>query len=297
MEKFYFIFFLLCFEVLCDIKVFFTPSAKTYSELISLLNSANKSIHIATFSIQPDFLNFLKNKNIDIKIICEYGDSEIGKIKKIENKKGIFHTKFIVIDEKKVIIMSANLTFSNFYKNYNNILFIDDISLAKFLTEKFNSYWNENIYTNFYDSEEIKIRFSPENDCFEFLTEEIGNSKSSIYFATYEFTDKKLAEKLIEKRRENIIVRGIIENNNIVPNSVYFLLLSYGCDIKKSCSSGLLHNKFFIIDMQKIITGSYNPSLSAKKNNEIMILIKNKDIAEKFYKEWRKLFYFNSLRD
>ncbi|MCM8767069.1 MAG: phospholipase D-like domain-containing protein [Candidatus Omnitrophica bacterium] len=279
-----------------EIKVFFTPSKKSYIEFKNLLKKAEKSIYIASYSVNHDFLKFLDNKKIDIKIICEYGDVKFGKIKKIEDKN-LFHTKFLIIDEKSVLITSANLTFSNFCKNHNNFILINDKNLAKYLLKKFDSFWNDYTYTETYIDKKVEIWFSPENDCEKLIEREIGNAKKSINFATFTFTNKEIAEKIIEKQKNNIEIQGIIESYNIFPHSVFYLLLSYNCKVRKSCTAGFLHDKFFIIDREKVITGSFNPTKSAKENVELVCLIKDRKIAEIFYREWWKLYLFKSIKE
>ncbi|MCM8785601.1 MAG: phospholipase D-like domain-containing protein [Candidatus Omnitrophica bacterium] len=279
-----------------EIKVFFTPSKRTYIEFINLLKRAENSIYISSYSISQDFLKFLDNKKIDLKIICQYGDLKFGKIKKFKNK-GLFHSKFLIIDQKIVIITSANLTYSNFYKNHNNIVVINDRNLAKYLLKKFDSFWNDYTYTETFLDNKLEIWFSPENECEKLIEREIKGSKKSINFATFVFSDKKIAEKIIEKQKNGIEIRGIIESYNIFPYSVFYLLLSYNCKVRKSCISGFLHDKFFIIDREKVITGSFNPTKSAKENVEISCLIKDKNIADIFYKEWQNLYLFKSIKE
>ncbi|MCM8817932.1 MAG: phospholipase D-like domain-containing protein [Candidatus Omnitrophica bacterium] len=290
-----FVFFCCISFVFCEINVLFTPNKKTYDEFINLLQSAKKSIYISTFSISSDFLNFLKNKNIDLKIICEYGNLPDFKIKKIESKN-LFHAKFIIVDENIVIITSANLTKSNFYKNHNNLVIINDKNIAKYFLKKFDSYWNNYRYTETFKNRNIEIWFSPENDCEDLILRELKNSKSSINFATYTFSNKKIADYLVEKRKEKIKILGILESYNIY-HSVFPYLTSFGCEVRKSCMAGLLHDKFFIIDGKKVITGSFNPTKQAKENFELVCLIENKKIAEIFYNEWEKLYLFKSIKN
>ncbi|MFN4227270.1 MAG: phospholipase D-like domain-containing protein [Candidatus Ratteibacteria bacterium] len=295
MKKIFF-FFLLVDLLYSEIKVFFTPSKKTYFEFINLLMKAEKSIYISSYSISDGFLDFLNNKKIDLKIVCEFGDLKFGKVKRIKNK-GLFHSKFLIIDQKIVIITSANLTFSNFYKNHNNFVVINDRKLASYLLKKFDSFWNDYSYTEKFEDGKFKIWFSPENDCEQLIEGEIENAKKSIDFATFSFSDKKIAEKIIEKRKKGVEVAGIIESYNIFPHSVFYLLLSYNCKVRKSCISGFLHDKFFIIDREKVITGSFNPTKSARENIEIVCLINDRNIAEIFFREWKKLYLFKSIEE
>jgi phosphatidylserine/phosphatidylglycerophosphate/cardiolipin synthase-like enzyme len=279
-----------------QIKILFTPYKKTYIEFKKLLGCANKSIYISSFSVNPSFLNFLEKKNIDVRIISDYGNIKNFKFKNFEGK-GIFHSKFIIIDENIVIITSANLSEEHFYKNHNNLVIIENNEIAKYLVKKFNSLWYNCEFTNVFFSEDknIEIWFSPENNCEELIRREIKNTKESIIFATYIFTNRELADELIKKTYEKVNVSGIMESYNIKPYSVFYLLLSYGCNVRKSCMSGFLHDKFFIFDKKRIITGSFNPTKSAKNNIELTLFINDEKIAEEFYNEWKRLYIFKSI--
>ncbi|MCS7179960.1 MAG: phospholipase D-like domain-containing protein, partial [bacterium] len=152
-------------------------------------------------------------------------------------------------------------------------------------------------YTEIHKEGNIEIWFSPESNCDLLIEREIKNANFLINFATFTFTSKNIAEKLIEKLKNRVEVKGIIENYNIAPYSVFYILLSYGCDIKKSCTSGFIHDKFFIFDKKKVITGSFNPTKSAKENVEIICFINDKRIAEIFYREWKSLYLFKSIKE
>ncbi|MCX7917579.1 MAG: phospholipase D-like domain-containing protein, partial [bacterium] len=62
-------------------------------------------------------------------------------------------------------------------------------------------------------------------------------------------------------------------------------------------TSGFIHDKFFIFDKKKVITGSFNPTKSAKENVEIICFINDKRIAEIFYREWKILYLFKSIKE
>ena len=295
MRNKFLLFFFHTIFLSAQIHLFFTPYKKTYIEFKKLLSGANKSIYISSFSVNPSFLNFLENKNIDIRIISDYGNIKNFKFKNFEGK-GIFHAKFIIIDENTAVITSANLSEEHFYKNHNNLVIIGNKEIAKYLLKKFDSFWNNYRFSDRFVSENIEIWFSPEDNCEELIKREIARTKESINFATYAFTNREIAEELVKKRNENKIdVSGIIESYNIQPYSVFYLLLSYGCNARKSNMPGFLHDKFFIFDRERIITGSFNPTKSAKNNIELALFIKDKKVAEKFYSEWKKLYIFKSI--
>ena len=54
---------------------------------------------------------------------------------------------------------------------------------------------------------------------------------------------------------------------------------------------GIMHNKFCVIDNQKVITGSYNWSEKAEnKNDENASVVYDNDIASNYSVEFRRLF-------
>ena len=65
-----------------------------------------------------------------------------------------------------------------------------------------------------------------------------------------------------------------------------------GLDVKKDRNKGNMHHKVFIIDSETVITGSYNPTESGnKRNDENLIIIHDKKIAEKYLEEFGKVYY------
>ena len=58
-----------------------------------------------------------------------------------------------------------------------------------------------------------------------------------------------------------------------------------------------MHNKVFVIDNKTVITGSYNPTKNAnERNDENILIIHDKKIAEKFLNEFNNLYdYEESL--
>lgn len=289
-------FFILLFHILplfAEIDVFFTPSEKTYNLIINLFKNAEKSVYISTFSFSNELLEPIKD-NIDVKIISEYGKNYKFPVKN-HPEKGLFHSKFIIVDEKIAVIGSANLTVDSFFNNHNNLIITDDKRIIKYLMKKFDSFWNNYRYTEILKEGNIEIWFSPENNCEGKIKKEIKSAKKSINFSTYLFSNRNIAEELIMKRKDGVEIYGIIERQNLY-YSVFYLLESYGCILRKSNMAGLIHDKFFIIDKETVLTGSFNPSSSASKNVELLFIIRDKKIAEKFYKEWKNLWLFKSIK-
>ncbi|WP_081324548.1 phospholipase D-like domain-containing protein [Vibrio splendidus] len=50
-----------------------------------------------------------------------------------------------------------------------------------------------------------------------------------------------------------------------------------------------MHNKFCIIDLYKVIHGSYNWTSNAQYNNESITIMESRDLAEEFSRQFIEL--------
>ena len=65
-----------------------------------------------------------------------------------------------------------------------------------------------------------------------------------------------------------------------------------GVYVIRKKGDGLMHNKFLVVDERLVVTGSFNYSRSADtKNDEKLVFIYNKDVAEKYSREFDELLY------
>lgn len=299
MRKIFFIFFISVFPVFSSISVYFTPAERAEREILEKLKEAKNSVLIASYKFNhPEIIKILKNKKLkELKIIVEKGDIPFSKknIHSYKGRTGIFHSKFIVIDGKVTIAGSGNFTESDFHLFHNNFLIIEDREISEFFKRKFLSIWNNKKNKEIFKKEKIEIYFSPENNVEKKIIEEIKKAKSYIYFACFFLTSENIARALIKQKIKGIEEKGIFENYNTSTNSLFYILSDSGIDVRKSNIAGFLHDKFFVIDGKTVITGSYNPTVSAKKNYETIIILRKERIAELYKKEWVKFWRWKCL--
>ncbi|HPP29884.1 MAG TPA: phospholipase D-like domain-containing protein [bacterium] len=267
--------------------------------LISLIEGAESSVYIAGYSVSWKELTPLikkKKDTIEIKIITDKRWEDLPeKILKVYQKPGLFHPKFITVDGKIVLIGSGNFTDEGLHLHHNHFLLIQDTKIAEFFRQKFISWWNDTPSEEVYEDHIYQIYFSPETNCESIIIQNISDARESIHFLNYHFTSEEIAKAIIKKKLSGVDVYGIQEGSTIEPYSVFYPLSDYGCKLKKSNRAGFLHDKLFIIDEKIVITGSYNPTASARRNTECLIIIKDKQTAEKLLEEWKKLWLFYSL--
>jgi phosphatidylserine/phosphatidylglycerophosphate/cardiolipin synthase-like enzyme len=114
----------------------------------------------------------------------------------------------------------------------------------------------------------------------------IRGSKYTIWVAVAWFTDKDIGNELWLKHQSGVNIRVVVNDDQITEK--YGLKFDHhGIEYLKISPNSpwgnkIMHNKFSIIDLHKVIHGSYNWTSNAKYNNESITITENRDIAEKF---------------
>ena len=229
---------------------------------------------------------------------------------------GIMHNKFFIIDANStnnswVMGGSTNWTNpSNLFNDYNNIIFIQDKSIAQAYTLEFNEMWGGNFGSNKEDNTphlfnvngvEIEVYFSPSDQTTSKILNFINNVDYSLEFGLLAFTRDDIGTAVINKNSEfGVNIRGIIEMQNTT-GSEYDNLINGGVNVKShSGVTHSFHHKYAIADVgvsgsnPAILTGSHNWSSNAENSSdENTIIINDQTIAniylQEFEKRWNEL--------
>lgn len=120
------------------------------------------------------------------------------------------------------------------------------------------------------------------------IMEEILAAKKEIDLAVAWLTDEQLI-KCLQYKHENGVIVKIIVNDDKTNNNVSLKTLSdSGCEIIMAHMNGIMHVKFCIIDDKTVISGSYNWTKNAERNNleQITITKDNADEVKRFKKQF-----------
>lgn len=143
------------------------------------------------------------------------------------------------------------------------------------------------------------------------IIEQINSATSTLDIAVQEINLSNLATAIVNKKREGIRVRIVIENNYNLP--LHKLNRNHGLAILKranipiiddredgSKGSGLMHHKFIVIDGKKVVTGSANFTLSdihgdfdnleTRGNANHLLVINSPELAKIFTQEFNYLW-------
>ena len=111
----------------------------------------------------------------------------------------------------------------------------------------------------------------------------VKSANYSVYCAFYDIDLKNMISSLAKKSR-NIDVKLVIDGSN-------FKEQIKGDGVRVENEDSLMHNKFCVIDSYIVLSGSFNPTLSADtKNDENVLIIHDKKIANEFLEEFGRLW-------
>jgi phosphatidylserine/phosphatidylglycerophosphate/cardiolipin synthase-like enzyme len=131
-------------------------------------------------------------------------------------------------------------------------------------------------------TEETVVYFCPKDDCSKILTDFISSAKNSVHCALFD-VDLKDVIHIIAKKSSKIDVKLVVDNNNYGEIT--------GPGVKQDNNNQLTHNKFCLIDGEKIFTGSFNPTeRGAYKNNNNLLILYSKYLAENYEDEFQELW-------
>ena len=122
---------------------------------------------------------------------------------------------------------------------------------------------------------------------------QLNRANATIDVCVAWFTNPILAQKLEEKAKKGVKVRILVNDDNTNLKYIPSFDPSLNIELKRIKAdkrSGIMHQKFCVIDNNDVITGSYNWSTSAEfKNDEnIQVVSNNTDNASKYTKEFNR---------
>lgn len=306
------------------------------NHLMDRINDAKHSIDVALYSLSGSVganiasaLVAAKNRGVKVRVIGEYdtrttapwttlvtnGVPYINDAFGENDGGGLHHNKFFIIDYRGgapdsiwVITGSWNPTDPGTNDDRQNLVEVQDVSLAGAYTAEFQEMWGSNNETpnpvnsrfgvrkqnntphNFViGGSKVQAYFSPSDQTTSQIGKTLSKAEKSVNGSIMTFTRRDLADSVIAVKNRGRKARLVLSNNTDA-GSQYFYLESNGVDIRlKNFSPGLLHHKYAIVDAEPlgftpyVITGSHNWSSSAENSNDENTLIIQDDQTANFY--------------
>jgi len=128
--------------------------------------------------------------------------------------------------------------------------------------------------------------------CMSILIDMISRANESIHVMIYGFTLDALADALIRAAERGVDVKVLIEAESAGwKGSEHEKLIAHAVDVKLDSNPDLMHHKVIIIDERIVITGSYNWTWSAEKNNdENILVVEDPGVAAIYEREFQRLW-------
>jgi cardiolipin hydrolase len=111
--------------------------------------------------------------------------------------------------------------------------------------------------------------FSPSDNCTSKIIRLFQEARSRVDVCVFTITDDRIKDAILDAHQRGILVRIISDNDksNDLGSDIYQLERA-GVPVRCDRTDYHMHHKFAIFDDEKLLTGSYNWTRSAARNNE-----------------------------
>lgn len=297
-------------------------SGSVAERLISYIDSAKTSIHVAAFEIDLiDVSNALiraHKRGVDVRFVTDNefgtdadekpGHGQLAAMQKAgikiidDGRGGLMHNKFWVLDGEIVWTGSTNATINGMFEQNNNMIVIKSRELAAIYEKQFDEMWGGEFGArapSLVNEQKIEVKgtpifvvFSPEDNPVQYILPYLQNARRNIRFMAFSYTQPDMGNAMLERIKSGVTVEGVFEA--VGSDSQFSEMMKLHCGggkIRRDGNPGFLHHKVIIIDNRIVITGSFNFSDSANtRNNENVIIIDNVDIAKRYLDEFQRVW-------
>ena len=307
-----------------EIEVYFNdpyknPKDRTIQNMIlDDIKGAKKTVDLATYNYTDtktaQALIDAVHRGVKVRLVVDednynkrvVDDLRDGGVKVISaQSSGLMHAKYIIIDGKIVISGSANMTLSSFSSDNNFMVRLESEEAAKIFTDEFEEMYLDLIFgeesprskaassIKLSDGTTIYVRFSPDDGIDDMIEKLIAAANDSVYMLAYSFASRDIAERLQAADKDGLDVIVICEDGKAYTDGGGQCgpLAEAGVQVYvDGYKDTLMHEKVIILDDSVVIAGSYNFTRSAdKRNDEQVLVIQNKEIADLFLAEFDKI--------
>ena len=219
-----------------------------------------------------------------------------------DRREPFMHNKFVVVDAAVAWMGSWNVTDNDTWRNNNNMLRVASRQVAADYAREFQQLFEGRFGTGKSSATpfprvrvggaQIEVYFSPADGVAKYVLQRLAAAKHSIHFMTFSYTSSAIADAMVAQSQAGLPVRGVFESQNAGgTGSVFGRLRQGGVDVLEDGNCYILHHKVIVIDQQTVITGSYNFTNSAERDNDENLVIVNDPALARAYIEEFELVY------
>jgi phosphatidylserine/phosphatidylglycerophosphate/cardiolipin synthase-like enzyme len=138
----------------------------------------------------------------------------------------------------------------------------------------------------------VEVYFAPEDGVAKYVLARLYAAKRSIHFMTFSYTTSAIADAMVAQAQAGLPVRGVFERQNAGgTGSAFGRLKQGGVDVLEDGNCYILHHKVIVIDARTVITGSYNFTNSAERDNdENLVIVDDPNLARAYLDEFARVY-------
>ncbi len=297
------------------------------------------NINLNVFTNVLNALNNAATRGVQVRFISDGGSNNLGitnlvsSIKRLTSpttsEYTIMHNKFVIMDANSadpndplVWTGSTNLTEDQINLDANNVIIIQDQSLAKVYQLEFEEMWGSSTanpnatlakfgkfkadntpHELIIGGNRVECYFSPSDNTNTKIINTINSANSNLSIATMLVTRTDLAYAIRDKSQAgvatNLIVNSFGECGDAVPPILQPVLGTHF--VQDDVAPGTMHSKYVVVDHNSpgsdpmLLTGSHNWSNNGNNSNdENTVIIHKADIANQYFQHFAYRFVQNN---
>ena len=317
--------------------------------IAAYINKAQQTLDIAIYNFSStgtqllvNAINLAHQNGVQVRIIADGGNTNSAlpllnsSIPVLNSPIGInysiMHNKFMIIDAEssnpnQPIVWTGSTNWTNDQINIdrNNVVIVQDQSLARAFKLEFEEMWGSSTSTpnssnsrfgqykydntphhfiiggNWFES-----YFSPSDNTNSQLIEKINTADYELYYALLSLTRTDVATAIAGRSPAGAYIAGMVNDTGSGGGAAYNIIQAAANSnialYNHASLPGILHHKYLIIDQGTatsdplVWTGSHNWSTTANtRNDENTLVLHSRDYANQFYQEFVKMFNENGV--
>jgi phosphatidylserine/phosphatidylglycerophosphate/cardiolipin synthase-like enzyme len=136
------------------------------------------------------------------------------------------------------------------------------------------------------------VYFSPHGGAADAILEVIRNARQTILVQAYLLYSTRLAGALVRAHQRGVQVHVLLDANaqpHHPPVAAVARLVAAGIAVSLDAQHAWAHDKVMILDGAVVLTGSYNWTVAAdKQNGENLLVIRDPQLAQVYTENWQR---------
>jgi phosphatidylserine/phosphatidylglycerophosphate/cardiolipin synthase-like enzyme len=286
---------------------------------VAFLDVAQRSLDLAIYDFDlanaADALVRAKNRGVNVRIVMDSDTLDdtkdaaiqqaVNKVKQAgipivgDNRQPIMHNKFVVRDGNAVWTGSWNFTVGDTYRLNNNAEVFRSEKLAENYTAEFRKMFLDKKFGGnkpagvpnpqfTINGAQVQNYFAAEDKVAEKIIAQIQKAQRSIRFMAFSFTHDGIGQAVTDRAAAGVSVFGVFERTGSETRfSEFGRMKQAGLDVYQDGNPYVMHHKVFILDETTVITGSFNFSDNADRDNdENLLIVTDPGFARPFLEEF-----------